>query len=51
VLIFCVAGLIESMVATVREGGEASCEGTAFSFVIVTKMTDEGRDLTSASIN
>jgi hypothetical protein len=37
-----VAGLIESIVATAREGGEASCEGTSISFVIVTEMRDLG---------
>jgi hypothetical protein len=37
--------LMESMVATAREGGEASCEGTAISFVIVTEMRHDGRGL------
>src|SRR5271168_768479 len=46
-----VAGLMESIVATAREGGEASCEGTAIYLVIVTEKQDaEGPDCRAAKV-
>ena len=46
--ISCVAGLMEAIVAIARGGGEASCEGTAISLVIVTEMRDFSGALESA---
>src|SRR5580658_1119590 len=48
-LISCVAGLIESIVANAREGGDASCEGTAIYLVIVTETRAEGGGLVRAA--
>jgi hypothetical protein len=39
---------MDSIVAAARKGGEASCEGTAISLVIVTEMRNRSGDLDEA---